>query len=92
MIVRSCVNNAARNANTPLGYNMSFFRSRYNIDVLHSNVRQCIKLIVSPTLGNDQFITLHQLKSLISVRSGLEHIPGFTMKEVIRVINAISKD
>ena len=90
VIVKSCLNNAAHNANTPLGYNIAFFRSTYGFNVLHSNVRKCLNSIVSPVLSNDQSININHLHTLLSVRSGFNHIPAFTKKDINTLIHGLT--
>ena len=41
-IVRQCIMNASSNANTLIGYKMSYYRSMYGIDVWHADLNHCL--------------------------------------------------
>ena len=41
-IVRQCIMNASSNANTLIGYKMSYYRSMYGIDICNDDLNYCL--------------------------------------------------
>ena len=40
-IARQCIMNASSNANTLIGYKMSYYRSMYGIDICNADLNDC---------------------------------------------------
>ena len=53
-IVRQCIMNASSNANTLIGYKMSYYRSMYGIDICNADLNYCLLRAKPLCLTHDQ--------------------------------------
>ena len=68
-LVSACWKYANNNANSPLGYNIAYFRNSYGIVIFHD---VCVKKIIHPPrLDNEQHMIISELKVLEKCRKNL---------------------
>ena len=89
-IVSVCFNYACLNANSPIGHNIAVLRNKYNIDIVHNNLKRCISKIRSRSLSSDQLIIMKELRTLLSVRAGEIYINGFSLADVTALIKCLT--
>ena len=65
-LVSACWKYANNNANSPLGYNIAYFRNSYSIDIFPD---VCVKKIIHPPrLDNEQHMIISELNMLLLVK------------------------
>ena len=89
-IVQTCFNHAVENSCSPLGHNIAFFRDIYSINIVCSNVQNCLNVICSPNLNLEENNLVAQLKILLSAKSGAYYINGFSYKDIDTLIQLIA--
>ena len=77
--------NASSNANTLIGYKMSYYRSMYGIDICNADLNYCL-LRAKP----DQHAQVNSLYELSLAKSNHIIIDGFDHDEITDIINAIA--
>ena len=91
-IVRQCIMNASSNANTLIGYKMSYYRSMYGIDICNADLNYCLlRARARPLcLTPDQHAHVNCLYELSLAKSNHRIIDGFDPDEITDIINAIA--
>ena len=75
-LVSACWKYANNNANSPLGYNITYFRNSYGIDIFPDI---CVKKIIHPPrLDNEQHMIISELDMLLLAKGEMYNIDGFT--------------
>ena len=86
-IVDVCTLNALSNANSPMGSNLSFLRSKYES---HS-LAHCIKVATTvEQLDSQSNCLIEQLRILLRSRCNENVINGFTHDEITELIHEIA--
>ena len=89
-LVSACWKYANNNANSPLGYNIAYFRNSYGIDIF-PNV--CVKNIIHPPrLNNEQHMIISELNMLLLAKDEMYIIDGFTKSNIDTFIKLIATD
>ena len=81
-IVRQCILNASSNANTVIGYKMSYYRSMYDIDICNANMNYCLLRAKPLYLKLDQHAQVNCLYELSLAKSNHIIIDGFNPDEI----------
>ncbi len=89
-IVNACFKQACQNANSPIGHNIAYLRNIYGVDIKHHSINVCMSHIRSRRLSGDQLVIIRELRTLLSVRSGVYYINDFTVSDVTALIKCIS--
>ena len=91
-IVEVCTLNALSNANSPMGSNLSFLRSKYRINNFQSHsLVHCIKVAtIVEQLDNQSNCLIEQLRTLLRTRCNDYVIDGFTRDEIKELIREIA--
>ena len=90
-IVQVCTLNALSNANSPMGSNLSFLRSKYGINFQSHILAHCIKVATTVEQLNSQSNWLiKQLRILLRSRCNEYVINGFTYDEITELIREIA--
>ena len=90
VIVKTCINNAMYNANTPIGYKLSFYKNTFQLD-MNTKLNVALKRIhATDILDIDHTVIVNGLNDLINVRSGHSAIDQFTIKNVTSMIDYFS--
>ena len=86
-IVSQCVMNASSNANTLIGYKMSYYRSMYGIDIYNADLNYCLLRAKPLCLTPDQHAQVNSLYELSLAKSNHIIIDGFNPDEINDTIN-----
>ena len=90
ILVSDCWKYASNNANSPLGYNIAYFRNSYGIDILPD---VCVKTIIHPPqLDNEQHMVISELNMLLLAKGEIYNIDGFTKSNIDTFIKLIATD
>ena len=90
-IVRACTLNALSNANSPMGSNLSFLRSKYGINFQSYSLAHCIKVATTvEQLDSQSNCLIEQLRILLQTRCDEYVINGFTHAEITELIREIA--
>ena len=89
-IVRQCIMNASSNANTLIGYKMSYYRSMYGIDICYADLNYCLLRAKPLCLAPDQHVQVNSLYELSLAKSNHIIIDGFSPDEITDTIIAIA--
>ena len=90
ILVSACWKYASNNANSPLGYNIAYFRNSYGIDILPD---VCVKKIIHPPqLDNEQHMVISELNMLLLAKGEMYNIDGFTKSNIDTFIKLIATD
>ena len=90
-IVRACTLNALSNANSPMGSNLSFLRSKYGINFQSYSLAHCIKVATTvEQLDSQSNCLIEQLRILLRTRCDEYVINGFTYAEITELIREIA--
>ena len=75
------------NANTPIGYKLSFYENTFQLD-MNTKLNVALKRIhATDILDIDHTVIVNGLNDLINVRSGHSAIDQFTIKNVTSMID-----
>ena len=89
-LVSACWKYASNNANSPLGYNIAYFRNSYGIDIFPD---VCVKKIIHPPqLDNEQHMVISELNMLLLAKGEMYNIDGFTKSNIDTFIKLIATD
>ena len=89
-LVSACWKYANNNANSPLGYNIAYFRNSYSIDIFPD---VCVKNIIHPPrLNNEQHMIISELNMLLLAKDEMYNIDGFTKSNIDTFIKLIATD
>ena len=80
------------NAKTSLGYNIAFFRHRYDIDISTLSIQQSLCKVCVPKLDIHRLSVISQLKDLLFTRSNVCNIDGFTRDDIDIMIEYLACD
>ena len=90
-IVEVCTLNALSNANSPMGSNLSFLRSKYGINFQSHSLAHCIKVATTvEQLDSQSNCLIEQLRILLSSRFDEYVINEFTYDEITELIREIA--
>ena len=90
-IVEVCTLNALSNANSPMGSNLSFLRSKYEINFQSHSLAHCIKVATTvEQLDSQSNCLIEQLRTLLRTRCNDYVIDGFTRDEITELIREIA--
>ena len=89
-IVRQCIMNASSNANTLIGYKMSYYRSMYGIDICNADLNYCLIRAKPLCLTPDQHAQVNCLYELSLAKSNHIIIDGLNPDEITDTIIAIA--
>ena len=93
-IVKACTLNALSNANSPMGCNLSFLRSKYGINFQSHSLAHCIKGAESAhtveQLDSQSNCVIEQIQILLRTRCDEYVINGFTHAEITELIREIA--
>ena len=90
-IVKVCTLNALSNANSPMGSNLSFLRSKYRINFQSLSLEHCIKVATTvEQLDSQSNCLIEQLRTLLRTRCNNHVINGFTHTEITELIREIA--
>ena len=90
ILVSACWKYGSNNANSPLGYNIAYFRNSYGIDILPD---VCVKKIIHPPqLDNEQHMVISELNMLLLAKGEMYNIDGFTKSNIDTFIKLIATD
>ena len=90
-IVEVCTLNALSNANSPMGSNLSFLRSKYGINFQSHSLAHCIKVATTvEQLDSQSNCLIEQLRTLLRTRCNDYVIDGFTRDEITELIREIA--
>ena len=90
ILVSACWKHASNNANSPLGYNIAYFRNSYGIDIFPD---VCVKKIIHPPqLDNEQHMVISELNMLLLAKGEMYNIDGFTKSNIDTFIKLIATD
>ena len=90
-IVEVCTLNALSNANSPMGSNLSFLRSKYEINFQSHSLAHCIKVVTKvKQLDSQSNCLIEQLRILLRSRCNEYVINGFTHDEITEFIHEIA--
>ena len=90
-IVEVCTMNALHDANSPMGSNLSFLRSKYSINFQSHSLAHCITVATTVEQPDSQSKCLaEQLWILLRTRCNEYDINGFTHKEIRELIHEIA--
>ena len=90
ILVFACWKYASNNANSPLGYNIAYFRNSYGIDIFPD---VCVKKIIHPPqLDNEQHMVISELNMLLLAKGDMYNIDGFTKSNIDTFIKLIATD
>ena len=82
-IVEVCTLNALSNANSPMGSNLSFLRSKYGIKFQSHSLAHCIKVATTvEQLDSQSNCLIEELQILLRSRCNEYVINGFTHDEI----------
>ena len=87
-IVEACTLNALSNANSPMGSNLFFLRSKYGINFQSHSLAHCIK-VATPVEQLDNCL-IEQLQILLRTRCDEYVINEFTHAEITELIREIA--
>ena len=83
--------NALSNANSPMGSNLSFLRSKYGINFQSHSLAHCIKEVATvEQLDSHSNCLIEQLQILLRSRCNEYVINGFTYDEITELIREIA--
>ena len=82
--------NASSNANTLIGYKMSYYRSMYGIDICNAHLIYCLLRAKPLCLTPDQHAPVNCLYELSLAKSNHRIIDGFNPDEITDTIIAIA--
>ena len=89
-MVSACWKYASNNANSPLGYNIAYFRNSYGIDIFPD---VCFKKNYSPsTIDNEQHMIISELNMPLLAKCEMYNIDGFTKSNIDTFIKLIATD
>ena len=80
--------NATSNANTLIGYKMSYYRSMYGIDICNADLNYCLLRVKPLCLKPDQHAQVNCLYELSLAKSNHVIIDDFNPDEITETINA----
>ena len=90
-IVEVCTLNALSNANSPMGSNLSFLRSKYEIYFQSLSLAHCIKVATTvEQLDSQSNCLIEQLRILLQSRCNEYVINGFPYAEITELIREIA--
>ena len=90
MLLSDSVMNASSNANTLIGYKMSYYRSMYGIEICNTDLNYCLLRAKPLCLRPDQHAQVNCLCELLLARSNHIIIDGFNPDEIADTIYAIA--
>ena len=77
-------------SDSPLGYNIAYFRNSYGIDIFPD---VCVKNIIHPPrLDNEQHMIISELNMLLLAKDEIYNIDGFTKSNIGTFIKLIATD
>ena len=82
--------NASSNANTLIGYKMSYYRSMYGIDICNADLNYCLLRAKPLCLPPDQHAQVNCLYELSLAKTNHIIIDGFNPDEIADTIYAIA--
>ena len=88
-IVQECFHNAMYNANTVIGYRLTFFREHFNINLFENDINYCLRQVHPATLEEDRYL-VDCLHTLIMAKSNEVTVGGFEIEELDVIINSIA--
>ena len=84
VLARSCFSIISNNANSLLGNKLSHFRDRFainiNRDTFHDNIK---KIKLSTVISDDEQFIIHNIWSLILVKSNQYSVQGFDVSDIL---------
>ena len=89
-IVQECLHNAMYNANTVIGYKLTFFRENVNINLFENDINYCLRQVHPATLDMEDQSLVNCLHTLIMAKSNEVTVDGFEMEELNCIINSIA--
>ena len=90
-IVEVCTLNALSDANSPMGSNLSFLRSKYEINFQSHSLAHCIKVATAvEQLDSQSNCVFEHLRILLRSRCNEYVINGFTYDDITEVICEIA--
>ena len=89
-IVHECLHNAMYNANTVIGYKITFFRENFNINLFENDINYCLRYVHPATLDMEDQSLVDCLHTLIMAKSDEVTVDGFEMEELDFIINSIA--
>ena len=90
-IVKACTLNALSNANSPMGSNLSFLRSKYEINFQSLSLAHCINVPTTvEQLDSQSNCLIEQLRILLRTRCDEYVFNGFTQTEITKLIREIT--
>ena len=82
--------NALSNANSPMGSNLSFLRSKYEINFHSHSLAYCIKVATTvEQLDSQSNCLIEQIRNILRTRCNEYVINGFTHNEITELIREI---
>ena len=90
-IVEVCTLNALSNANSPMGSNLSFLRSKYGINFQSHSFAHCIKVATTvEQLNSQSYCLIEQLRIVLRSRCNEYVINGFTHDDITELVREIA--
>ena len=91
-IVNQCIMHASHDANTLIGYKLSFFRSKFGYNLYDLSLAQCLRYSSPVHLTAEKRSQVDCVHTLCLARSKQVSIEGFSDEELNDVIKFISVD
>ena len=88
-IIQTCINNASKNANTLIGYKLSFFRSMFGINIFGNSLQYCLQQAKPINLSIEQQSHVHCIHTLFLSLTNHVNIEGLPQTEVNDILNFI---
>ena len=89
-MVQACLENATHNANTPIGSNIAFFRYKFGVDILESDLKSSYMKIKPNKLDDKSESLLEVLNDLLLCRRNILSIECLSYENITLLINSIA--
>ena len=91
-IVNQCITHASHDANTLIGYKLSFFRSKFCYNLCDLSLSQCLRYRTPVHLTAEKRSQVDCVHTLCLARSNQISIESFSHEELYDMIKFISVD
>ena len=91
-MVKTCFDNAMRNANSPIGYNLAFLRNTYGFNTTEHTLVDCLNLSRPKRLNPYQCTLIKEFNNLLLTRNGVYSIHNFTKSDSENLIKVIATE
>ena len=91
-MVKTCLDHAMRDANSPIGYNLAFIRNTHGFNIIEHTLVDCLNLSRPRRLNPYQCTLIKELNNLLLTRNGVYRIHNFTKSDVENLIKVIETE